>query len=84
MEPAYFPDKLEILLHRPGCFNCLNFISYICDMYECIERGNSCPCKNCLLKGVCEYGCEEYEIFYQTSCTSGVGEEKSERKKEET
>ena len=32
------------------------------------NKSSECPCKICLIKGVCNMACEEYEIF-----SSGFG-----------
>ncbi len=44
-----------------------------CTMYEndthCIiienKKDGKCPCKNCLVKVVCEYSCEEYDEYIE-------------------
>lgn len=51
------------------CKGCRTFMSaYVKCSSMLANKGSECPCKICLIKGVCNTACEEYETF-----SSGFG-----------
>jgi len=61
-------DNLYILLERRWCFNCLNYTTFVCSIVDCEQHGKSCPCRECLLRTVCEDGCEKYHKYLHRNC----------------
>lgn len=48
-----------------GCKGCFSFENNICEILTLGFRysAEKCPCKECLIKVVCEDGCENYYKF---------------------
>ena len=50
-------------LNRQECKGCHIYMEHSCSFTQAKDVDN-CPCKICLIKGVCNIGCEEYKNYY--------------------
>ncbi len=49
-------------------YNCKGCYTFMSDHMDCphhvINESDECPCRICLIKGVCDTTCEEYNDFF--------------------
>ena len=60
-----------------ACKGC--FVNDSCPLIQQNELVPMCPCSNCLVKGVCEISCEDYDKFedgYYSEGEKAIREEK--------
>ena len=48
---------------RKECKGCYIYMEHRCSFTD-KKYVDTCPCRICLIKGVCNIGCEEHKIFY--------------------
>lgn len=41
-----------------NCTECKRFLNIDVSIYEKIQK--ECPCRDCLVRGICDVGCEDY------------------------